>query len=150
LEPYLESWAKESMPDNAELVQVPAALNPSWKVHARAFYVAKSLGVLDSVHGPLMTAIHVDGKRLDDKQSLTEFFAGQGVDEADFEKTYDSFAVETGMRRAAFLAERAGIGSVPSIIVGGKYETSVSMAGGHEELLQVINYLVEREAQEAS
>ena len=150
LEPYLEAWANESMPENAEFVQVPAALNPSWKVHARAFYVAKSLGVLDTVHGALMEAIHVDGKRLDEKQSLSEFFVNQGVDKADFEKAYDSFAVETGLRRAAFLAERAGINSVPSVIVAGKYETSVSMAGGHEQLLEVIDYLVAQEAEDAS
>ena len=140
----------ENMPENARFIQVPAALNPNWKIHARAFYVAKTLGVLDTVHGPLMEAINVDGKRLNDRESLAEFFAEQGVGEADFEKVYGSFAVETGMRRAAFLVDRAGIRAVPSIIVGGKYETSVSMAGSPEELLKVINYLIERESQDAS
>ena len=150
LEPYLEKWAEEGAPESARLIQVPAALNPNWRIHARAFYVAKTLGVLDSVHGPLMEAIHVEGKALNDKEALAEFFSEQGVSEAEFEKAFASFAVETGMRRAAFLAERAGISAVPSIIVAGKYETSVSMAGSPEELLEVINYLVEREAGDAS
>ncbi len=150
LEPYLEKWVAESMPPNAEFVQVPATLNPSWQVHARAFYVAKTLGLLSKVHGPLMNAIHVDRNPMQDERALAEFFAEYGVSEADFEKAYRSFAVETGLRRAAFLVDRAGIRAVPSIVVAGKYETSVSMAGGTDELLQVINYLIEREAEEAS
>ena len=50
------------------------------------------------------------------------------------------------VRRAAELERRYGIDGVPTIIVNGKYRTSVGQAGSKERLIEVINYLVKLES----
>ena len=44
------------------------------------------------------------------------------------------------------LTKRYGIDGVPSMIVNGKYRTSGSLAGGHKGMLQVVDYLIKKEA----
>lgn len=144
LEPKLERWRVEGKADNAIFVRVPAALNPNWSIGAVAYYTAEQLGVLDQVHQPLFDAMHLKGRRLDTEAALAEFFAEQGVPKEDFEKAFNSFAVNTKLNRARYLGERSGIRGVPAIIVGGEYETSVSMAGSEENMLNVIDFLVKK------
>ncbi len=145
LEPYVENWLETGKPENAEYVPVAAVLNPSWVTHAQAYYTAKALGVTDRIHRNLFDAIHAEGKRLSDRQSLAEFFAEQGVSQQDFDKAWDSFQVKSALQKSAFLADRGNIRAVPAIVVAGKYETSVTLAGGPQELFEVIDYLVARE-----
>jgi hypothetical protein len=38
-----------------------------------------------------------------------------------------------------------GISGVPSIVVGGKYETDVTMAGSGKSVFDVVNFLVSKE-----
>jgi len=68
-----------------------------------------------------------------------------GVDEDKFAKTMKSFAVDAGIRRSMQLAQQSGITGVPSIVVNGKYRTSVSMAGGSAQAIAIIERLVELE-----
>jgi thiol:disulfide interchange protein DsbA len=37
------------------------------------------------------------------------------------------------------------ITGVPAMVVNGKYRVSAASAGGHKEMLEVVDYLVERE-----
>jgi protein dithiol oxidoreductase (disulfide-forming) len=142
LEPYIETWLKSGIPADASFVRVPAALNPTWRVHAKAYYVAESLGVLDKTHRALFDAIHQGGKSLSDQASLREFFVEHGVGGAEFDAAWDSYAVEAKLRRAESLAQTAGLDGVPTMVVDGRYLTTVTLAGGREELLRVVNYLV--------
>jgi len=146
LEPQIEAWLENGIPDNAEYVRAAAVLNPGWATHARAFYVAESLGVTDKMHYALFDAIHQDGKRLDTREDLEAIFVEHGVDAEQFNKAYDSFQVKSALKKSAYLGQRSGVRAVPSIIVAGKYETSASMADGVDNLFQVINYLVDLES----
>jgi len=143
LEPYLEQWLSTDFPDGAQFVRIPGAMSPGWLDHARAYYTAVQLGVIDEVHEPLLNAIHVDGKRINSQAALGRFFEGYGVDREEFDRTFRSFAVDTQVNRAKYLAERAGATSVPTLIVGGRYRTGVDMAGGYERLFEVLNQLVQ-------
>lgn len=144
-EPYLNAWL-ERKPANVEFIRIPATLNPGWSIHARAYYTAEVLGVLDKIHEPLFHAIHVQKRKLDNEAALAAFFAAQGVSEEDFRKTFNSFAVETKLRRAAGLVQRYGVSGVPAIIINGKYRTDGSLAGSYENLLQVMDYLIRKES----
>ncbi len=142
LEPYLESWMKSGMPAEATYVRVPAALNPSWRVHAKAFYVAEALHLLDQIHQAMFDAIHQERQSLSDEASIRALFLEHGADGAKFDAAWRSYAVEAKLRRAESLARMAGINGVPTMVVGGRFESTVTLAGGREELLQVVNYLV--------
>ncbi len=146
LEPVIEEWLKNK-PDNVEFVRIPAVLGSNWEPHARAYYTAEVLGVLDNIHKPLMDAIHLQKRSLFNENQLAEFFAEHGVDKKAFFKAYNSFEVETRLQRSQQLIRRYRIQGVPAIIVNGKYVTNGTMAGSVPRMFEVVNYLVEKESE---
>jgi thiol:disulfide interchange protein DsbA len=144
LEPEIQAWLK-TKPDNVEFRRMPAVLGQSWGIHARAFYTAEVLGVLDRIHQPLFEAIHEQNRRLNSEASLQGFFAEHGVDPGEFTKAFNSFTVESKYRRALSLTKKYGIDGVPAIIVNGKYRTSATLAGGREGMFRVVDFLVRQE-----
>lgn len=143
-EPLLHAWVSKQAKD-VEFIRMPAVGNPAWELHARAFYTAELLGVLDKIHQPLFDAFHKFGLRFADEKSLEDFFAEHGVKRADFRDMFHSFAVDARISRARDMGARYGVDSVPTIIINGKYRTSASQAGSHENVLAVMDYLVAKE-----
>lgn len=148
LEPYLNQWKKEGLPDYVEFLQKPSVINPSWAVLARADFAAELLGVRDEMHQALFNAIHLDHRRLNDVDQLAAFFKEHGVDEMDFLDAYNSFAAETELRKAIRRDHAYHIRGVPSVAINGKYVTSGSMAGNNTRLMEIIKYLAAKEHKE--
>lgn len=144
LEPELSAWLQHK-PDDVAFVRMPAILGPSWELLARAYYTAELLGVLDQIHRPLFDHLHKDHQRINSTAGLKAFFVGQGVSAADFDKTFNSFAVVTMTNRAKEAHNLYGITGVPTIVVNGKYRTTAGIAGGNERMLQVVDFLVAKE-----
>ncbi len=147
LDPLLERW-RERTADYVSFVRVPAVWNPTLVVHARAFYTAEALGKGAEMHAAFFREIHENRNGLDTEAKLQEFFGRFGVDAAAFKTAFDSFAVQAKLQRADELSRRYRIGSVPTIIVNGKYTTDGPMAGSYDELLALVDELTaaEREA----
>jgi thiol:disulfide interchange protein DsbA len=145
LEPYVKRWLKRK-PAAAKFVRMPAIFRPEWEIHARAYYTAEILGVVDKVHDEIFEAIHEKRQRLNNEAAIMAFFTQHGVSEKDFKRVFHSFAVETKVRRSKDMSRRYGIKGVPSLIVNGKYRTSGQDAGGNAKIFRVVNYLVEQEA----
>jgi len=145
-EPTINEYYKNK-PDHVAEVREAPPLNPQWEQHSRIWYAARSLGIHHDILEPVFDEIHKNKKRLRKPDDVAKFIASLdlGVDEDKFEKTMKSFAVDAGLRRSTQLAQQAGITGVPSIVVNGKYRTSVSMAGGSEQVIRVIERLVELE-----
>ncbi|KAF0191793.1 MAG: thiol:disulfide interchange protein DsbA [Gammaproteobacteria bacterium] len=149
-EPVIDRWL-EHKPANVEFVRLPVILNEKWEIHARVYYTAEALGVLDKTHLPLFEAIHSQRRKLDTEDSLMEFFKGFGVKEEDFRKTFHSFAVDSKVRRARELGRRYNISSTPSIVINGKYRTDPGMAQGQaSETMKVVDFLVAEETRKAA
>ena len=145
-EPQLQEWIKKKA-DYIEFVRVPAVFAQNWEVHARAFYAAQQLGVLEKLHGPVFEAIHKDGQKLSSEEDITQFFAAKGVAAEAFKKAYNSFDVDTKTRRAIALTREYGITGVPALIVNGKYRSSAQEAGDFATLLKLVDYLAAKEHQ---
>ena len=148
-EPDLKKWLANK-PDNVVFVQVPAVFNPGWALHARAYYTATSLGLYDNgkheFHDAFFKELHERKKRLNTKKLLQTFFARFGVSAEDFNNTFDFFAVNTKVNRAAALSKRYQLDGVPSLIVNGKYRVDGPMAGGRKGMLKVTDYLIKKES----
>ena len=143
-EPQLQEWLKNKA-DYIEFVRVPAVFAQNWEVHARAFYAAQQLGVLDKLNGPVFDAIHKEDRKLGSQEEVTQFFADKGVSAEDFKKAYNSFDVDTKTRRAIALTREYGITGVPALIVNGKYRSSAQEAGDFATLLKLVDYLAAKE-----
>lgn len=147
-EPYLSAWL-DNEPEDVAFVRLPAVLNRQWEVHARAYYTAEALGVLDEIHKPLFDALHKDNRRLMTDEQVMQFFSEHGVSPETYQSTARSFAVENKLRRAAILPSRYGITGVPAVIVNGKYRIDARMARSWERFIDIINHLVAKERQSA-
>ena len=143
-EPQLQEWLKNKA-DYIEFVRVPAVFAQNWEVHARAFYAAQQLGVLDKLNAPMFDAIHKEARKLGSEEEVTQFFADKGVPAKDFKKAYNSFDVDTKTRRAIALTREYGITGVPALIVNGKYRSSAQEAGDFATLLKLVDYLAAKE-----
>ncbi len=149
MEPVLNEWLK-TKPDNVVFYRIPAVFgNPLWALHARAFYTAKTLGLLNDekkgFHKAFFDEIHKNKNRLASKRSIQRFFARYNISAEDFNTAFDSFAVNLKVSRAATLSRRYQIGGVPSFIVNGKYRTDGPLAGGSKGIIRVVNHLIEKE-----
>jgi len=144
LEPKLEAWNQKGRAPYVQLIRLPATWNPVVKNHARLFYTIELLGK-PQLHGEVFREINVKGNRLDTPEKIEAFLVARGVSKDAFQKTFSSFAVESKVLHAEDLNRRYKITGTPTIVVNGKYVTDVSMAGGEDQLFQVINQLAARE-----
>jgi thiol:disulfide interchange protein DsbA len=116
----------------------------SGEPHARAYYAAEALGVLDTMNTAMFQAIHVDRKLLASEDQLEALFTANGVSAEDFTRAFNSFGVNAQVNQAVALAKSAQIHATPTLVVNGKYRVSAGQ-GGHPEMLKVANYLIEKE-----
>ncbi|MDD2800814.1 MAG: thiol:disulfide interchange protein DsbA/DsbL [Methylobacter sp.] len=143
-EPSLSKWAK-TLPKNVEFIRQPAVFSELWGKHAKAYFTAEALGVVDKVHSDLFDAVQAK-QSLETEDELAKFFAAHGVKDSDFRTNYNSFLVDAKMRQAKTMAARYGVTGVPAIIVNGKYRTNATLAGSQEKMIDVINQLIKQES----
>jgi len=147
LEPTIEKWVSKLAGD-IDFVRVPAIIGPTWAEQAKAFYIAEELGMADSVRKKLFESIHKDGKQYYNEYTLMTFFTEQGVDAERFLKLYESPEIMEKASEARVKTVRYGIRGVPAIIVNGKYYTATYYVRDHDEMLNVVDFLIEKERKE--
>ena len=148
-EPSLSAWLKKK-PENVEFIRIPAVFNEEWGNHAKAYFTAEALGVVDKVHADLFDAVQKakqEGKHaLETEEELASFFTAHGVKDAEFRDAYKSFMVDSKMRQAPQIAAKYGITGVPAVIVNGKNRTNGTLAGSQEKMIDVMNALIKTES----
>ena len=155
LEPELVAW-EGSKPAWVQLRRVPVIFNEVTREDARLYFTIEGLGLVDKLQSEVFREIHVRGRpltivrgnRVDlaaTEKSTREFLMAHGVSAEDFAKQYRTFSTENKLRQAENLAHRYRLDHTPIVVVQGKYQTDVAMAGGRKELLQLIDDLAARE-----
>lgn len=139
-EPLVEAW-KADLPEGVVFSRVPAVLNPNWRLHGQAFYAAEALGVTERMHSRIFNAIHQDRNFLQSQEEVRQLFVSNGVSAEDFDTAWNSFAVDSQLRRAERLAREYQVRATPSIVVGGHYVSDPRTAGGLRELLELTDRL---------
>jgi len=141
LEPALVKWEK-TLPKDIAVIRLPAVWNPQWLALGKLYYALEALGKAGELHGNALNAYHLHRINLANERVMREWVAKQGVDPGKFAEMYGSFSVQAKVMRAKQILPAYGISGVPSMVVGGKYVTSTSMAGGQDAMLSVVDYLV--------
>ena len=140
-EPQLKQWRK-TLPESVLFVESPAMWNRDMETHARIFYTAKALGVLDTMHPIVFDAMHIKKLGLKRAEQIQTLFEQNGVAADDFEKTFNAFSVTSAVKQANARARSYGITGTPEIVVDGTYRISGRLAGSQTNMLAVANYLV--------
>lgn len=146
LDPALADWVKKQ---GDKIVFRRLHLGDDAQAHA--FVTLDTMNVLgNGLHEKIFRAIHVERNRLNTDQSLQDFVVKNGVDKTKYQEFFNSFAVQTKMKRAAQLAAQYKVDSAPTLVIDGHYTTSPAMAGhglnsvpeAHAALFQVMDSLV--------
>jgi thiol:disulfide interchange protein DsbA len=146
-QPYADE-IKSKLPPGAQFELLPAVFQPAWEPFARAFYTAKSLGLLDKTHQALFDAVHRDHQPLRTIEDLANlFYANYGANPGTFLSTATSFVIEGEMAQGAQRARDYGVEATPTLIVNGKYRVSMNAEHGigPAETVQIALDLVKQE-----
>ena len=144
-EPVLKEWLK-TLPKNVTFIRQPAVFSEVWEKHGKAYFVAEALNMVDKVHADFFDAIQNKKQKLETEEELAAFFVAHGAKKEDFQTAYKSFGVDTKVKQAKTMASRYGLTGVPTLVVNGKYVTSGSLAGSHENMIKVLNQLIVQES----
>ncbi len=143
-EPFINKWL-EKKPDDVVFRRMPGIFNKNWIPHAKAYFTAEKLNILDKIHSSLFVAIHEKRKKINNDRTIQKFFLENGIDKKEFKKIYQSDEVDTKIKQAYVMGQRYKITGVPAIIVNGKYMVSGSSAGSFENVTKVVDLLIEKE-----
>ena len=140
LEPEVAAWLPKKAAD-VDFVRIPNTLGRSdGEIHARAFYIAQTLGIGEKIHKPLFDAIHVQHYPMNSLDSIRALFVEvAGIKPADFDGVASSFVVESGLGHADTVARSYGITSVPTIVIGGKYSVSAQ-----QDTFKVVDFVIDK------
>jgi protein dithiol oxidoreductase (disulfide-forming) len=134
-----------------------------WLVFQRAYFAAQSLGIAQRTHDAMFDAIWKSDELAvwDQKLNRTRhpqpslpdiarfYERTAGVSAQQFITTAASFGVETRMHQADQFIAACGVAETPSIVVNGKYRLNPVTAGGDVETIELVKYLVAKEAGES-
>jgi len=143
-ETYLDQFEK-SKADYIDFKKMPVVFNDQYKIHARIYYTAESLGNLDVMHREVFKAMHLDRKSLVDENEIFKLFEKQGVTRQQFFSRFRSFTVESKVNRAQRLTSKYKIRSTPTMVINGKYIANGPATRTFEDMLAVSKELAERE-----
>ena len=146
-EPLINDWASK-LPEDVDFMLFPAMWNALMKVHGQIYYAAEALDAVNIVHEPVFNAINVQGNRLQNERQISALFVEHGISEEDFERAFNSFSVRTKVNQAEKRMQDYQIRSTPNMVVNGKYLiTTGENVPTQEAMLEVVNFLVEKERQ---
>lgn len=149
-EPLIANW-EATMPEDVDFGRFPAMWNGLMEVHAQVFYAAQAMDALDIVHEHVFNAINIEGNRLQNENQIAALFAKYGINEDEFSKAFNSFSVRTKVNQAKQRMQDYEIRSTPNMIVNGKYlVTTGESVRTQAEMLEVVDFLVEKERQQLS
>jgi protein dithiol oxidoreductase (disulfide-forming) len=141
----IAAW-KAKLPAWVKFRQEHVVFGDSHRRLARLLYTLEVLkrddlvaAAFEEIHrkGNMLVAAN-DAKTLDMQLA---FAKANGISEADFKREFNGFAVNSRLQRAEELDKRYRITHTPMFFVNGKYQTDINMAGGHAELLQLLDDL---------
>ena len=142
-EPTIEPWSKK-LPADVAFHRVPVAFLYNYENFMRLYYALETMGQVSTMQPKVFAAVHVERLRLDKPADIAALMAKNGIDSAKFLDVFNSFSVATSVARAKKLVAEYKLDGVPTLTVQGRYATSPGQAGGHEQALAVVGYLIQR------
>ena len=142
--PVFAQWEKQQA-DDVKTEHSPAMWNKNMRTHARIYYTAKVLGKQKDMHKDIFDAMHNQRQRLLNAKEIYPLFAKHGISQETFDKTFESFGVNSLIQQADARARSFGITGTPEVIINGKYRTSSGLTGSQAKMLKVTDFLINKE-----
>jgi len=143
IDPILNTWIKK-LPADVTFKRVPGLPQPAWAPMAKAFYAMEDLKLTEKLHSALFDAVNKE-KSLnptDEMAAINWMAKKSGLDKSKVEASFKSFSTNNKLNQAAQFFRASGATGVPSFVINGQFITSSTMAGGNEQALKTIDYIV--------
>ncbi|WP_369931098.1 thiol:disulfide interchange protein DsbA/DsbL [Xanthomonas sp. NCPPB 2632] len=153
----------KDLPRGTVMTYTPASFRPdeNWPLLQRAYLTAQAFGVDKQSHDAMFDAVFKSGELgIMDQQTnkpkaqsawptiddVAKFYAKYGVKPEEFVATANSFTINTKMKRADELIRAYEVDSTPTIVVNGKYRFTAATAGGYPQSIELVQWLISKEA----
>ncbi|HUL90748.1 MAG TPA: thiol:disulfide interchange protein DsbA/DsbL [Burkholderiales bacterium] len=140
-EPFLSRWLRGA-PDFVAVRRVPALSSEAWEPYAKLYYALEMLGEVERLHWPVYDNVHFENLQLSDEKIMVDWAARNGIERERFAQAYGSQVVADKVAQAREVLKAYGVRAVPTFIIDGKFLTSARLAGGTEQVVQVLDHLV--------
>ena len=125
-----------------------------------AYLTAQTLGVADQTHDAMFNAVWQSGElavidpathniksRVPTIEDAAKFYqAKAGVPVEKFLATAKGFTVDYKVRAAEEAIQRYRVDRTPTLIVNGKYRVNTESAGGPDQVIELVKWLVAKES----
>ena len=145
-EPVLEA----KKPADVELVRSPAVWSEPMKLHAKLFFFVQTLPDWKHVHARLfqeVISLHDQKNMGVQDRKLAQFLTTLGVSEDDYQAGMKSPELESKVKAAMTLMQKADVQGTPAIMIDGKYMVNNQAVKSVEELLDIADFLIAKERQ---
>lgn len=122
-EPYLAEWVKRQG-ENILFKRVHVNFH-ELVTQQKLYYTLEAMGKTEELHAKVFDAFHIDRNQLRSDADITTFVVKNGLDKQKFFEVYNSFSIMSKLSRTAQLQEAFQINGVPTIIIDGRYITSI-------------------------
>ncbi len=142
-EPLIQPWKKQ-LPDSVVFVPMQALWDSYRDKLARTLLTARALKVEDKVHAAIYNAIQPPGQRgrvINDDQ-IKSIFKVNGIDETKFDKTFNSFGINSQINQHRAKINGYKINSTPQLVINGEYVVSPTNSIDHKAMLDIADYLI--------
>ncbi len=140
-EPHFARWIAGA-PDYVAVRRVPALSSEAWEPLAKLYYTLEALGQVERLHWPVYDTLHFEDVKLSDSKIMLDWASRNGMDREKFAQTYASDAVTAKIAQAREMLKSYDVRAVPTFIVDGKFLTSARLAGGTQQVVEVLDRLV--------
>ena len=155
LEPQLSEWVKKQG-DNIVLKRVHFPASGPNDPEAHLYLTLEAMGKLPEMHAKVFRAIHVERVRLNSDEAILAWATKNGLDRTKFLDAWNSFGVQTKMKRLGAQISAYKVEFAPVLVIDGKYMTAPSMVAASDKTrdeqqlfrstLQVADFLVAKAA----
>jgi thiol:disulfide interchange protein DsbA len=155
LEPQMAEWVKKQG-DNIVLKRMHIPATGPNDPEAHLYLTLEAMGKLPEMHAKVFRAIHVERVRLNSDEAVLNWATKSGLDRAKFLDAWNSFGVQTKLKRLGPTISAYKVEFAPVLVIDGKYMTAPSMVAASDKTrdeqqlfrstLQVADFLVAKAA----
>lgn len=143
LAPAIAEW---SYTKKIGVTLVPAHSESAMVDEARMFHTFEVVGVLGAMYEEGFVMFQDKQSKLQGTERVNSFLARHSIDKDKFWQAWKSDAVNTRLQKSGELTKMAQITKTPTFVVHGAYKVDIESVKSVEELFQLLEYLVAKNA----
>lgn len=142
-EPVLERWT-HTLGADVHFHRIPVPFLWNAQNFQALYFTLEAMNLVDKMQQKVFDAVHKEHQRLLEVDDILALMTRNGVDAAKFKSVFNSFTVRTKVQQADRIVETSHINEVPTLVVAGRFSTTVARAHGPEQALRVVDALVKQ------